>query len=365
MDAQTLLPALAITFTVTVGAVLAIYPLAIRIGLVDHPGGRKQHAGKVPLIGGLAMFAGMVVGGFLLGPLTAGLMSALIAGFLLITVGVIDDRISLPPATRVIIQIAVILIMIYGGSRHLTDIGDPFGTGVISLGRFAGLFTVAAALIAINAYNLVDGLDGLAGSMAAIALLSIALVAGIDSVFGPAALVAVAAIAGFLVFNFPVSWNRSARLFMGDAGSTLLGFIIVWLMLGIAQGEERVISPVHCLWFAAVPIFDCLTCVARRSLKKKSPFTAGRDHFHHTLMRGGFNTRQAMLILLGFQFVCAIIGLTGHFSGVPDIVMFAGWSILGLSHRFIVRKIAKAHRLCAYSQMGSRNVADQNETTDT
>jgi hypothetical protein len=100
-------------------------------------------------------------------------------------------------------------------------------------------------------------------------------------------------------------------------------------MLGVAQGEARVISPVHALWFAAVPIFDCLTCFVRRALQGKSPFTAGHDHFRHILRRGGFGVRQKPGILTGTQLIYAIIGLAGHFAGVPDYVMFAAWSVLG------------------------------------
>ena len=365
MSIQTLLPALVVTFVVTVGILLALHPLAIRIGLVDHPGGRKRHEGTIPIIGGLAMFVGMVVGAFLIGPPTMGFLSALVAGFLLVVIGAIDDSIALPPATRVITQISVVLIMIYGAGLQLTDIGDPFGTGILTMGRFSVVFSVIVALTVINAYNLVDGLDGLAGSMATIALLCVAIVAGASNVFGATALIAVAAIAGFLLFNFPVTWNRSLRSFMGDAGSTFLGLAIVWVTLGIAQGAEPVISPVHCLWFAAVPIFDCLSCFVCRSMNKKSPFTHGRDHFHHSLRRGGFGVRSTLAILAGIQLVYAIIGLTGHFAGVPDVVMFIGWSILGLSQRSVIRGIAKANRHSLMSLARSRKLAKQNETART
>jgi UDP-GlcNAc:undecaprenyl-phosphate GlcNAc-1-phosphate transferase len=354
MGVQSILPALLVTFVVTIAVMLALHPMAIKIGLVDHPGGRKRQDGVIPVIGGLAIFAGMAVGDFLIGPPTVGFLSALVAGTLLIVIGAIDDSVSLPPTTRVITQISVVLIMIYGAGLQLADIGDPFGTGHILMGRFAVIFTVVVSLTVINAYNLVDGLDGLAGSMAAIALLSVAIVAGADNVYGAAALVAVAAIAGFLVFNFPVNWNRPLRSFMGDAGSTFLGLAIVWVTLGIAQGAERVISPVHCLWFAAIPIFDCLSCFVCRSMSKKSPFTPGRDHFHHSLRRGGFGVQSTLAILTGFQLVYASIGLTGHFAGVPDVVMFIGWSILGLSQRWVIRRIAKANRHSLMSLARSR-----------
>jgi len=255
--------------------------------------------------------------------------------------------------------------MIFGADHQLENIGAPFGTGIIPLGSFSVAFTVVVALTMINAYNLVDGLDGLSGSMAIIALLCVAAVSGVDSVFGPAAMVGVAAIVGFLVFNFPTSWNRPVRSFMGDAGSTLLGFMVVWVTLGISQGPEPVISPVHCLWFAAIPIFDCLSCFVCRSLKKKSPFTPGRDHFHHSLRRGAFGVRATVLILGGFQLVYATTGLIGHFVGVPDVVMFTVWSILGLSQRWTIRRIARAHRGYRMSLARTSYLAQQNETART
>ncbi len=358
MSAQTLIPALATAFIVTVSVMLAMHPFAIKIGLVDHLGGRKRHDGAVPVIGGLAMFAGIAVGLFLIGPLTVGFLSALIAGGLLIIIGAIDDNMGLPPATRVITQIAVVLVMVYGANLQLVDIGDPFGTGVISMGRFGVIFTLVVSLTLINAYNLVDGIDGLAGTLATIALLAVVIVAGPGNVFGAAALIAVATVLGFLMFNFPIAKNRSMRSFMGDAGSTLLGFTIVWVTLGIAQGAEQIISPVHCLWFAAVPIFDCLTCFVRRSLKGKSPFTPGRDHFHHMLRRGGFGVRETLAILASIQFTYATIGLAGFFIGVPDYVMFAAWSAVGLTQIRVIRRIAKSHRLYSWSRIRSRDLTN-------
>ena len=340
-----LLPSSMVAFIVTVAFMLALHPLAIQMGLVDRPGGRKRHDGNIPIIGGIAMFAGMAVGTFLLGLPTAAFMSALIAGLLLIIVGAIDDGISLPPVARIITQIAVVLVMIYGANLQLVDIGDPFGTGVISMGRFTVIFTLVVAITMINAYNLVDGIDGLAGSLAIVALLAIAAVAGTNSMFGAAAVTVAASVVGFLLFNLPVRWNRELRSFMGDAGSTLLGFAIVWLTLGIAQGAEPVISPVHCLWFAALPVFDCLTCFVRRSLKGKSPFTPGSDHFHHTLTRGGFSAAQNLGILTGLQVIYAAIGVGGFFAGIPDYAMFAAWCLLGLSQHTIIHWIAVSYRV--------------------
>jgi UDP-GlcNAc:undecaprenyl-phosphate GlcNAc-1-phosphate transferase len=330
---------------VTAVFMFALRPVAVEVGLVDRPGGRKSHVGEVPIIGGIAMFLGMFIG-LVVVPIPGDVvLSVFVGSALLVIVGVFDDRMGLPPTVRIATQIAVVLIMVYGAGLSLAAIGDPFGMGDISMGRFTLALTALVSLTLINAYNLIDGADGLAGSLAAIALMSVAIASGLTSLPAAIAITVVAAIVGYLVFNFPTPWNTRLRTFMGDAGSTLLGFTIVWITLSVTQGPERLISPVHCLWFASVPIYDCLTCFVRRILDGKSPFTPGRDHFHHTLLRGGMPVRKNLAVLAGLQGIYAMVGLVGHFANVPDVVMFAGWAVIGLSQRFAIVQLANQHRL--------------------
>jgi len=196
----------------------------------------------------------------------------------------------------------------------------------------------------INAYNLVDGADGLAGILASIALVAVAVVGGVGVASTGIALTVFAAIVGFLIFNFPVKLNRPVRAFMGDAGSTFLGFTVVWVTMGVSQGPAALISPVVGLWFASIPIYDTLTCLVCRSMTRKSPFKPGRDHFHHILHRGGFGVRQTLGILGGIQALYATIAVVAHFAGVPDVVFFTVWAILGLTQRKVIRTIAIRHR---------------------
>ena len=340
MSLSQALPSIAVALIVTIAFMFALRPLAKRVELVDRPGGRKLHEGDIPIIGGLAMFLGIFSGLSILGLELNFLLSIFVASLLLVVIGVIDDKYPLPAAARMMKQVAVVLIMIYGADLYLADMGDPFGTGLITTGPFMLIFTTLVTLTMINAYNMIDGIDGLAGSLTMVAMVSVAAVAGANNAFCAMALVIAASTFGFLLFNFPVKWNRPVRSFMGDAGSTLLGFAVVWVTLGVAQGEARVISPVHALWFAAVPIFDCLSCFVRRSLRGKSPFTPGCDHFHHILLQGGFGVRSILGIITLLQVIYAIIGLWGFYAGVPDYIMFAAWSILGLSQHRIIRAVA-------------------------
>jgi UDP-GlcNAc:undecaprenyl-phosphate GlcNAc-1-phosphate transferase len=234
--------------------------------------------------------------------------------------------------------------MYFGAGLGLSDIGDPFGVGTVYTGRLALVVTMLVFVTMINAYNFVDGADGLAGSITLIGLLAVTMVAGVYEPVGALALGVAAATVGFLIFNFPTPFNRRVRAFMGDAGSTFLGFTMAWVTLSISQGPGQAISPVHCLWFAAIPIFDFFTCFTRRLMKRKSPFAPGRDHFHHILMRGGFGVRQTLGILTGLQLLYALVGLAGHFSNTPDWVMFAAWSAVGLTQIFVIRLVARHHR---------------------
>jgi len=349
-----IIPAMTIALAVTAVFMVALRPIAKSVDLLDKPGGRKVHDGEIPIIGGMAMLAGFFSGAVILGDTGGVFPSVFAASVLLVAVGVLDDKYAIPAALRFITQIAATLIMVYGAGLPLVEIGDPFGTGIISMGSFTLIFTLLVTLTMINAYNLIDGVDGLAGTLALIALLAVALAGGIGAPTTGFALTAAATVFAYLLFNFPVVWNRPVRSFMGDAGSTLLGFTIVWVTLTVSQGPERVISPVHCLWFASIPIYDALTCFVRRIKAGKSPFSPARDHFHHTLRRGSMGVRRVLGTLTGIQLTYALIGLAGHFAGVPDVTMFAAWSVLGLSQWWVIRKISKHNRIVAWRRRRRR-----------
>ena len=228
--------------------------------------------------------------------------------------------------------------MMIGGGLYLRDIGDPFGTGRLGLGFLAIPISVAVTLTVINAFNFVDGIDGLAASMALIALASGALAAGLRAPV--LTLAAIGAILGFLLFNFPAFRNRRLRTFMGDAGSMLLGFLVVWFTLSICQGKDRSLSPVAALWFALMPLSDFFSCFVRRLARGKMPLHAGREHFHYMLMRAGLSGRQALAVLFAFAVVYAAVGLIGASHHTPDWTLFAPWiTLLGLQH-FIMRGLA-------------------------
>ena len=344
MNPGLILASTAVAFIVATTFMLALRPVALGLGLVDKPGGRKRHKGNIPITGGIAMFIGILAGASIL-PVPGNVaISIFIASTILVTIGVVDDRFHISPVARLFSQIVAVLLMFFGAGLSLADIGDPFGTGLLMTGPLALIVTMLVFVAMINAYNFVDGADGLAGSLSVVGLLAVTVVSGVHHPIAGLALTVAAAAVGFLIFNFPTVYNRRVRSFMGDGGSTLLGFTLAWVTLSVSQGPDRVISPVIGLWFAAVPVFDFFSCFVRRLHQRMSPFTPGRDHYHHILMRGGFGVRQTLGIIVALQTVYAIIGVIGYEASIPDVVMFSAWSALGIGQYFVVRLIARHHR---------------------
>jgi UDP-GlcNAc:undecaprenyl-phosphate GlcNAc-1-phosphate transferase len=327
------------TLLVTWVFVASLRPVAIAVGLTDAPGGRKRHAGEVPIVGGIAMYAGIFVGICIAMGASGNTIYLLAAGALLIVVGVLDDWRGLPCFPRLLAEISAALIMIIGGGLVITDIGNPFGFGIIQMGPAAIAVSILITVSVINAFNFIDGVDGLAGSMALVALLAGATASGWAAPSVSIASVAIAAIIGFLFFNLPMRSNRHSRTFMGDAGSTLLGLVVVWHTISITQGDARAISPVTGLWFALVPLADFFTCFVRRIANGRSPFDCGRDHIHHALLRSGFTAQQTLIILTGLAATYSGIGLFGVVVGAPESVMFALWVILGASQYWFVSRL--------------------------
>jgi UDP-GlcNAc:undecaprenyl-phosphate GlcNAc-1-phosphate transferase len=324
-----LLPTAA-SFGLTLLAILALRPIAIAVDLVDRPGGRKTHFGDVPIVGGLAMLLGIVLGGGLLPAPQAPAAAFLAACSVLVTVGLVDDRFEISPWARLPVQIVAALILMIGAGAAVTTLGDPLNTGTIEFTRIGSVvFTVAIVMAAINAFNMLDGLDGLAGAIALIAFVGLAVVSGADAGAG-LSLVIAGSVAAFLVFNMPTRLNRGVRCFMGDSGSTLLGFCIAWLCILVSQGPAREVAPVTTLWLVALPVYEVVWSTARRLLRGTSPFRPDSKHFHHLLLAAGFGVRGTFAVLALLALLLAAFGVAAHREGISDAVSFALLAAMGV-----------------------------------
>ncbi len=246
---------LLIGFALTSLLLVALPPLAHRVGLIDHPGGRKCHQEPTPVIGGLAMFLGFALMAFSAGTPLNTYQYLLLGSALLVTVGVLDDCLQLSPAPRFLAQFLAALLMIVGGKVVLVDLGMLIVPGqVLTLGWLSIPFTLFATLGVINAINMSDGSDGLSVSLILVALsgLLVLMAAAGDFELVPPMACLITVLVAFFVFNHP--FRGPARIFMGDAGSLFLGFALSWVFIQYSQGEARILAPVTALWLLALPV---------------------------------------------------------------------------------------------------------------
>ncbi|HEU5137294.1 MAG TPA: MraY family glycosyltransferase [Steroidobacteraceae bacterium] len=308
--------------------------MAVAVELVDKPGGRKTHHGEIPVVGGLAMFVGCIFGVGLLPAnqfISAPLLSA---AALVVIVGLLDDRFEISPAARLTAHlVAALLVLGTSPDFSITTLGRPFGDTPVQFSELSGAaFTCVAIVGAINAFNMLDGMDGLAGTMAFNALLALTCLTSLtgDSVVGSMSIVLCGAVAAFLVFNIPAKFNRAFRCFMGDAGSTLLGFLLACMCISASQGEGSSLSPTTTLWVVAIPLYELLWTTIRRILKGGSPFQPDRAHFHHKLLDAGFGVRGAFFVLILIGILLSMVAIGIHYFEVSDGVSFAMWLLSGL-----------------------------------
>lgn len=311
-------------FLLTAVALVALRPFAAKVGLLDIPGGRKTHAKPTPMIGGLGIYLGTLAI-CMLSPVIMNDYKILLAlsGFVLF-VGVLDDLYDIRVSLRMAMHATAAWVMAFSAKVQLTSLGDIAFSGPVELGLLAIPVTIFATVGVINAVNMSDGLDGLSGGLSVISLVLLsaaALGAGQSALLSFSQILIVSLLA-FLAFNFRLLWKKSALVYLGDAGSTLLGFILAWLLIASTQGDKAFIAPVYALWFLAVPLMDTVSLMIRRPLRGSSPFKPGRDHLHHRLLNMGFDTRQTVLIIHGAALALGGIGLAGHFAGVPEGLMF-------------------------------------------
>jgi UDP-GlcNAc:undecaprenyl-phosphate GlcNAc-1-phosphate transferase len=329
-------------FLITAVALVALRPFAVRIGLVDNPGGRKTHASPTPMIGGLAIYLG-TLSICILSPAIINDYKFLLAlsGFVLL-VGVLDDLYEIRVSLRMAMHATAAWGMAVTANVQLTSLGDITFSGPIELGLLAIPVTIFATVGVINAINMSDGLDGLSGGLSVIslALLSVAALSAGQSALLSFSEILIVSLMAFLAFNFRLIWKKSALVYLGDAGSTMLGFIIAWLMIASTQGNKAFIAPVYALWFLAVPLMDTVSLMIRRPLRGNSPFKPGRDHLHHRLLNMGFDTKQTVLIIHGAALALGGIGLAGHFAGAPESLMFMLFITL-----FVIYLFASRHPL--------------------
>ncbi len=322
-----------IAFSATVYCIWLLMPLAKKIGLLDNPNERKHHQGSVPLVGGIAIFFGFGIAAATL-PISLSMFRGLFAACaLLVLMGVVDDFHQLSAKLRMLGQVLAALMMTAWGGLVLHNLGNLFFLGDVHLYAWGLPITVFAVVSYINAMNMMDGQDGLAGGIAFVQFALLAFIAWHESALLDMhlLLVLLAALFAFLLFNWRIPGRSQAWVFLGDAGSTFLGFAATWFAVHLSQRAHAVAPPITFVWILALPMLDIMASVVRRVLKRRSPLAPDRGHFHHVIHQAGIDVSLSTPLLCLFAFLCGLVGVIGAIKHVQ-----AGYLFLAFIALFVV-----------------------------
>lgn len=309
-------------FVVVVVLVRLLMPWAPRMALIDRPQGRKQHLGNIPMIGGLAIFIAYVFTLFVTGHIHVWGWAVLFVWTTLVALGLWNDIRHVPVWVRVGIQVsAIVTLCLYTGIQ-LKNLGDLTGNGPVILDKLALPVTILGLIGVKNGINLIDGLDGLAGTQVLCILawfMFLSLQAGhTDQVLMMLPLAG--AVAGFLAYNLRLP-GRPAVVFLGDHGSVFLGFTLGWFAVIGSQGDTAAFTPIEAVWVLGVPILDTIRVMLSRIARAVSPFSPGRDHLHHLLLDRGLSVNTVVVILLALSLLCGSVVWIGRLLGFSEVLL--------------------------------------------
>ncbi len=348
-----------IAFVLALALTAAVTPLvarlARRVGALDPVQERGLASEPTPLLGGLAILAGVLVAGSLLLPATTEMRGILIAALLITVVGLLDDLIDLPPLLKLVGQVSAGLICVLSGVL-VHDFTFPF-VGRVDLGDLGGPLTLIGLVLIMNVVNFSDGVDGLAAGVCAIAAVGFAVIAFDlhEDAAGILAACTAGAALGFLVHNF-----HPASVFMGDSGSNLLGLLLGGVIVEGSLKTNALIALVVPLVILAVPFLDTGFVVAKRIKYRRPVYRADSNHFHHRFHRMGFSQRKTVLYLYAWTTTMTAIAVALRFVPYSESNghLNAGWAIamgamllvgLGASIYLVyVLEILKLRRLRAW-----------------
>lgn len=324
----------------TISLNLILKTVAHKISLVDRPDARKSHKNVTPLIGGICIYLACSISFFIFDDIwDQDLRSLIVFSGLYLFLGMLDDRLNLKASSKLLAELMISLIFVTSTGLQISNLGNPFGLAhTLELGLLSLPFTIFAIVGLMNAFNMIDGCDGLAASLAVLTMLAV-------SYFGLShfefsmqilLLMLVMSVVVFLFFNF--SNNPALKVFLGDGGSLFLGFIVSVLLVKFAEVNQSY-SPSIVLWFVAVPVFDFCAVVARRLLLKRKIMSADRSHLHHYLLSFGLSHFQITMVILftAITFLCLGAFLEANYPSL-SLFAFVGLFTIYLSFRLLNRR---------------------------
>ncbi len=297
-------------FIIALIAMIPLIKIINRFHLFDVPDNRKEHVAPVPTMGGIASCIGMAVASGIWYVFTndAFTICFFFSVATLFIVGILDDLKNMPARYKLVIQLAVASLIAFSGVR-ITSFNGLFDIDALPVSA-QYTFTILAITGITNAFNLIDGIDGLAGGLGFMSLIMLGLFLTLsgDNNNATVAFALAGGLLGFLYYNF-----NPARIFMGDTGSLVLGFVVAVLCIKLIQinpASSQILphSPLFALSIAAIPVFDTLRVFALRIWAGKSPFSPDKTHIHHLLTLNGWSHRFSAKLICGVHAAILVLG---------------------------------------------------------
>ena len=303
---------ISIIASVAINSILRNYAQANNF-LIDIPDrSRKFHSRPTPLTGGIGTFIALLLSGKLYidlnnlnGYVPEFTYYLMVSSLPLLLLFLIDDYRGLKVRQRLLIQAGASYLMIYTTGIQLESFGNLLGFGNISLGILSIPITIFCIVGIMNAFNMIDGVNGLCSGCAMITLLLLGFHSGF--IYDSMLVLIIGSMVGFLIFNLRI-FGKKRGVFLGDSGSNLFGFWVAWSAIYFSQNITYDCDPIVMVWFVAIPLLDCIGLIFARLKKGVSISPAGRDHIHHKLMNR-YSPEKTLVIILMVSLITGLIGI--------------------------------------------------------
>ena len=294
--------------------------LAYKVDLVDVPNNRKKHVNSIPLVGGIGVFLSVnlsMLVSLLLDHSLKSLETMFVIALIMLIMGVIDDKKDLRASLKLAVQL-LLAHWVYSSGIRIESLFGFFGVEELAP-WIQYMLTVVVVAGVVNAFNLMDGIDGLAAGMAIVGFVVFAVIAYLigESKLTLVFLTFIGALIGFLRYNL----SKKKKIFMGDAGSLVIGFVLVVSGIQLLQsshGSHHILTVMlGVVGVLLIPVLDAVRVFRNRIKEGKSPFKADRNHLHHLVLSLGVKHTFASLLIIGISILLLVFGLlTFHIAGL-------------------------------------------------
>jgi UDP-GlcNAc:undecaprenyl-phosphate/decaprenyl-phosphate GlcNAc-1-phosphate transferase len=339
-----------VAIVITMILIHQLSPIAKQIGLIDLPDERKRHESSIPLIGGICMAIAFSLSLLLSNASLSDYRVLFFCITVTVITGALDDRNDISAAKKILVQVFVAGLLTYLGHKTIHSLGEIlFVPRSYGIGMMAYPFSILAIVGIMNAFNMIDGHDGLAGASALVGFVSLAIlcVSKGQIQFLLVIQVAIATLVGFLLFNIPIVFGKNKQVFMGDAGSMFIGLLMVFLLIDLSQNGNYVLKTAAAPWIVGVPLLDMISVMVLRATRKRSILIADRLHIHHMLSDMGLTKYSVLGVLIAVQCIFSAVGVLGTLFKWRDGYLF--WSmflVLGLylGFNWLIRRVIQSRR---------------------